>query len=198
MLVVFSLAKPDTFPTYFNFRSIIANKSVQALMALAVLLPMTANQFDLSAGYLLGLSQVLVIGLQAQGLGWVEASLIMVLLGAVVGLANGILVTVVGIDSFIATLGTGTLLYGLSQWYTGGQQVVANLPDSFIGISGAPVRRPPARHLCARGQRHAVDRLRVPAGRPVSLRSRCQPARGGTQRHLGQALSDGRLRCGRA
>ncbi len=137
LLVVFSLAKPDTFPTYFNFRSIIANKSVQALMALAVLLPMTANQFDLSAGYLLGLSQVLVIGLQAQGLGWVVASLIMVLLGAVVGLANGILVTVVGIDSFIATLGTDTLLYGLSQWYTGGQQVVANLPDSFIGISGA-------------------------------------------------------------
>jgi ribose transport system permease protein len=59
------------------------------------------------------------------------------LLGAIVGLANGVLVTMVGIDSFIATLGTGTLLYGFNEWYTGGQQVVAQLPESFTNISGA-------------------------------------------------------------
>ena len=38
---VFSLLKPDTFPTYFNIRSILNNKSVQALLALAVFIPMT-------------------------------------------------------------------------------------------------------------------------------------------------------------
>ena len=42
----------------------------------------------------------------------------------------------IGIDSFIATLGTGTLLYGFNEWYTGGQQVVASLPDSFTNLSG--------------------------------------------------------------
>ncbi|MBV8813583.1 MAG: ABC transporter permease [Verrucomicrobia bacterium] len=137
LIVAFSIIKPDTFPTYFNFRSILNNKSVQALLALAVFLPMTANHFDLSVGYLLGISQVLVIGLQGQGLNWPEASGIVLLLGAAVGLANGILVTAVGIDSFIATLGTGTLLYGFNEWYTGGQQVVATLPESFTNISGA-------------------------------------------------------------
>ena len=137
LVIAFSIIKPDTFPTYFNFRSIVNNKSVQALLALAVFLPMTANHFDLSVGFLLGISQVLVIGLQGQGLTWPEASGVVLLLGASVGLANGILVTIVGIDSFIATLGTGTLLYGFNEWYTGGQQVVAGLPESFINISGA-------------------------------------------------------------
>jgi ribose transport system permease protein len=137
LIVVFSIIKPDTFPTYFNFRSIVNNKSVQALLALAVFLPMTANHFDLSVGYLLGISQVLVIGLQGQGLNWLGASGIVLLLGAFVGMTNGILVTIVGIDSFIATLGTGTLLYGFNEWYTGGQQVVATLPESFTNISGA-------------------------------------------------------------
>jgi ribose transport system permease protein len=97
----------------------VNNKSVQALLALAVFLPMTANHFDLSVGFLLGISQVLVIGLQGQGLMWPAASGAVLLLGVIVGLANGILVTIVGIDSFIATLGTGTLLYGFNEWYTG-------------------------------------------------------------------------------
>ena len=136
LVIVFSALRPDTFPTYFNMRSIINNKAISALVALAVFLPMTANHFDLSAGFLLGIAQVLVIGLQGQGLGWVEASAVVLLLGTAVGLFNGVLVTVVAIDSFIATLGTGTLLYGLNEWYTGGQQVVATLPDDFLALSG--------------------------------------------------------------
>jgi ribose transport system permease protein len=137
LIVVFSALKPDTFPTYFNFRSIVNNKSVQAMLALAVFLPMTANHFDLSVGFLLGIAQVLVIGLQGQSLAWPEAAGLVLLLGAAVGLCSGLLVTVVGIDSFIATLGMGTLIYGLNEWYTGGQQVVASLPDSFVAISDA-------------------------------------------------------------
>src|SRR5580700_9242994 len=136
LLIVFSLLKPDTFPTYFNIRSILNNKSVQALLALAVFIPMTANHFDLSAGFNLGISQVLAIGLQGQGLPWWAAVVAVLIMGALVGLANGLLVTRVKIDSFIATLGTGTVLYGLNAWYTGGQQVLASLPDAFLAISG--------------------------------------------------------------
>ena len=137
LLIVFSLLRPDTFPTLFNVRSILNNKSVQALVALAVFIPMTANHFDLSAGFNLGISQVLAIGLQGQGLPWWAAVLVVLLMGATVGLVNGVLVTRVRIDSFIATLGTGTVLYGLNAWYTGGQQVLANLPPQFLAISGS-------------------------------------------------------------
>jgi ribose transport system permease protein len=136
LIIVFSLLKPDTFLTFFNIKSILNNKSVQALVALAVFIPMTANHFDLSAGFNLGISQVLAIGLQGQGLPWWAAVVAVVLMGALVGLINGLLVTRVKIDSFIATLGTGTVLYGLNAWYTGGQQVLASLPPQFLAISG--------------------------------------------------------------
>jgi ribose transport system permease protein len=136
LVIVFSLLKPDTFLTFFNIKSILNNKSVQALLALAVFIPMTANHFDLSAGFNLGISQVLAIGLQGQGLPWWAAVLLVLLMGALVGLVNGLLVTRVKIDSFIATLGTGTVLYGLNAWYTGGQQVLADLPPPFLAISG--------------------------------------------------------------
>src|SRR5579871_2983727 len=136
LIIVFSLLKPDTFLTYFNIRSILSNKSVQALVALSVFIPMVANQFDLSAGFNLGISQVLAIGLQGQGWPWWAAVAAVLLMGAVVGLLNGVLITRVRIDSFIATLGTGTILYGLNAWYTGGQQVLASLPTEFLAISG--------------------------------------------------------------
>jgi len=136
LIAVFSLLKPDTFLSFFNIKSILSNKSVQALLALSVLIPMTANHFDLSAGFNLGISQVLAIGLQGEGLSWQVTVLVVIALGALVGLVNGLLVTRVRIDSFIATLGTGTVLYGLNAWYTGGQQVVADLPPAFVEISG--------------------------------------------------------------
>jgi ribose transport system permease protein len=166
LIIVFSALKPDTFPTYFNIRSIVNNKSVQAILALAVFVPMAANHFDLSVGFLLGLSQVLVIGLQADGLTWPEASLVVLLIGAAVGLANGLLVTFVGIDSFIATLGMGTLIYGLNEWYTGGQQVVAALPDSFIAISGTLAGVPlPALYVLVLGGALFLVFEYLPAGR---------------------------------
>ena len=142
LIIVFSLVLPNTFPTFFNIKSILNNKSVQALVALAVFIPMTANHFDLSAGFNLGISQVLVIGLQGQGLPWWGAVIGVLLMGALVGLVNGVLVTRIKIDSFIATLGTGTVLYGLNAWYTGGQQVLADLPPSFLAISGSIGRVP--------------------------------------------------------
>ncbi|HXT05476.1 MAG TPA: ABC transporter permease [Roseiarcus sp.] len=135
LILLFSVLKPDTFPTYFNFQAIVGSKSIQAIVALAIMIPMAANRFDLSVAFVLGISQVLAIGLQGLGLAWPLVVVLILALGALVGFINGILVTVVGIDSFIATLGTGTVLLGFNQWYTGGQQVLANLPESFIALS---------------------------------------------------------------
>ena len=55
------------------------------------------------------------------------------------GAINGLLVEVARIDSFIATLGTGTVLYALALWHTGGRQVVAMLPQGFLSLNGTLV-----------------------------------------------------------
>ena len=51
------------------------------------------------------------------------------------GVLNGLLVEVAQIDSFIATLGTGTVLYALALWHTGGRQIVGVLPDGFYALN---------------------------------------------------------------
>jgi ribose transport system permease protein len=112
------------------------NQSVVALVSLAVMVPLITGQFDLSVGYMITLTNVLVIGLQVNShLPWGAALLVVLAVGAFVGLVNGFLVTVVGINAFIATLGTGTVLYGLAEWYTGGSQIAGNLSHGFVGLA---------------------------------------------------------------
>ena len=137
LIVVFSVLKGDTFLTAFTFQSTINSRSINAMVALAVMIPLASNNFDLSVASILGVSQVLANGLQTQqGLSWQLAMILCVLLGALIGFINGLLVTRAKINSFIATLGSGTLLLGINQWYTGGRQVVGILPADFTAISG--------------------------------------------------------------
>lgn len=58
---LFSLVRPHTFPTEFTFDSVLAEEAVVVLLVLAEMLPVVANQFDLSIGYFLGLCHILVI-----------------------------------------------------------------------------------------------------------------------------------------
>jgi ribose transport system permease protein len=135
LIVFFSLLLPNTFPTMLNLRSILGDKSGVALLSLAAMIPMMAGRIDLTVGYGIVLWHVMAIALQTQlGLDWPVAVLVVLLLGCVLGALNGILVEVAQIDSFIATLGTGTVIYAVSLWYTEGRQVIGVLPQGFLGI----------------------------------------------------------------
>jgi ribose transport system permease protein len=137
LIALFSALAPDTFPTAFTFTSLTNNRSIYALAALAVMIPMTANQFDLSVAGVIGVTQILTIGLQTQqGMPWWGACLTVLAIGATVGLVNGWLVARVGINSFIATLGTGSVLIGALQWYTEGRQIIGAMAPEFIALAG--------------------------------------------------------------
>lgn len=137
LVILFSILLPDTFPTMLNVRAILSDKAIIALLSLAAMIPMAAGRIDLTVGYGIVLWHILAISLQTlYGVPWPIAVLIVLVLGGFVGFLNGILVEVAKIDSFIATLGTGTVLYALALWHTGGRQVVGALPDGFYSISG--------------------------------------------------------------
>ncbi|MCQ2002911.1 ABC transporter permease [Rhizobium sp. NRK18] len=137
LIILFSIMLPRTFPTLLNLRSIISDKAIIALLSLAAMIPMAAGRIDLTIGYGIVLWHILAISLQTMfGLPWPVAVLIVLALGAFTGLLNGLLVEVAKIDSFIATLGTGTVLYALALWHTGGRQVVGVLPDGFYALNG--------------------------------------------------------------
>jgi ribose transport system permease protein len=137
LIVLFSVLLPQTFPTMLNLRAILSDKAIIALLSLAAMIPMVAGRIDLTVGYGIVLWHILAISLQTNfGLPWPVAVLIVLVLGVAVGVLNGILVEVARIDSFIATLGTGTVLYALALWHTGGRQIVGTLPDGFYALNG--------------------------------------------------------------
>lgn len=136
LIGLFSVLLPNTFPTMLNLRSIISDKAIIALLSLGAMIPMAAGRIDLTVGYGIVLWHILAISLQTMlGLPWPIAVAIVLLLGAVTGFLNGLLVEVAKIDSFIATLGTGTVLYALALWHTGGRQMVGLLPDGFYALN---------------------------------------------------------------
>ncbi|MEL6241186.1 MAG: ABC transporter permease [Pseudomonadota bacterium] len=136
LIGLFSILLPDTFPTMLNLRSIISEKAIIALLSLGAMIPMAAGRIDLTVGYGIVLWHILAISLQTMlGLPWPMAVAIVLLLGALTGFFNGLLVEVAKIDSFIATLGTGTVLYALALWHTGGRQMVGLLPDGFYALN---------------------------------------------------------------
>jgi len=138
LIVLFSILLPDSFPTLFNLRAILADKSVIALLALAATIPMMTGKIDLTVGYGIVLWHILAISLQTQfGLPWPLAVVVVLLCGALFGLLNGLLVEQAQIDSFIATLGTGTVLYAVALWHSGGRQVLGDLPDGFLDLTAA-------------------------------------------------------------
>ncbi|MEO0830151.1 MAG: ABC transporter permease, partial [Pseudomonadota bacterium] len=136
LIALFSILLPNTFPTMLNLRAIVSDKAIIALLSLGAMIPMAAGRIDLTVGYGIVLWHILAISLQTLlGLPWPIAVATVLLLGAFTGFLNGLLVEVAKIDSFIATLGTGTVLYALALWHTGGRQMVGVLPDGFYGLS---------------------------------------------------------------
>jgi ribose transport system permease protein len=135
LLVVFSLLLPRTFPTQLTAAAILQETSTVALLALGQTIVIASGNFDLSIGYAVDICAVLSIGLQRSGLPWPVVVAIVLALGLGIGLVNGLLVEYARIDSFIATLGVGTIMYGIANWYSGGRQIVATLPPAFLAIN---------------------------------------------------------------
>lgn len=136
LIALFTVLLPHSFPTMINLRSILFDKSFVALLSLGVMIPMAAGRIDLTVGFGVGLWHILAIGLQTwYGVPWPVAVLIVLALGVIMGVLNGLLVEVAQIDSFIATLGTGTILYALSLLISGGRQVVGVLPENFHNLT---------------------------------------------------------------
>lgn len=136
LIVLFSVLLPNTFPTLLNLRSIISDKAIILILSLGVMIPMSAGRIDLTVGYGIVLWHILAISLQTMyGFSWPMAVFTVLFLGAFMGMLNGLLVEVAKIDSFIATLGTGTVLYALALWHSGGRQIVGEVPENFYALN---------------------------------------------------------------
>ena len=82
LIVFFSILLPTTFPTYLNFRSILADKAIIALLSLAATLPMMAGRIDLTVGFGIVMWHILAMSLLVNyGVPWPLAIVIVVACG---------------------------------------------------------------------------------------------------------------------
>jgi ribose transport system permease protein len=125
----------STFPTAANIKNVLGNEAVFGLLALAIIIPLAAGEFDFSVGSVAGLSQVLCAGFMSRlGMPVILAVLIPIGIGAGIGLLNGNTVARIGVNSLIVTLGVSNVLLGIVEWYTGGQTIINNISQGLINI----------------------------------------------------------------
>lgn len=135
LIVFFSLAT-DTFFASSTFRTIASEQAITAMVAIGLTVALAAGVFDLSIAGAMGLANIIVAKLMAEnGLDPTLAILLTVLLMSLLGLVNGLLVTKVRIDPFIATLGTNSILVALI-FVVSNNQNVLGIPASFQAIAG--------------------------------------------------------------
>jgi ribose transport system permease protein len=134
VIVFFAFYGPtaDTFFTRENMNIVLGDQAVTLIIAVALLLPLAAGYFDLSVGAITGVAAIATSAVMSKhGFGAFEAILFGMVVAALIGAVNAVLVVVIGVNSFIATLGVATVLSGVVQLYTGGMPIQANIPESF-------------------------------------------------------------------
>jgi ribose/xylose/arabinose/galactoside ABC-type transport system permease subunit len=129
VFAVMSLFAPKFFSVQ-NFTTILNAIGLNAIAALGFTVVMICGQLDLSIGSVISLSGIMALGLQPY-LGFAGSISVAVVAGALVGLANGLLVAKAKINSFIVTLGTLTTLRGAVYQFSGGNSVSVSNDQAF-------------------------------------------------------------------
>jgi ribose transport system permease protein len=133
VIALFSILLPDSYFSLANAQMISSTNAVLALLALAAVIPLVSGQFDMSIGFTLALSQSICAGLIIHsGVPPLIAGAVVLLIGMVIGLVNGLLVARAGLNAFITTLATGIVVQGFAQLYTGGASVFGRMPPLFL------------------------------------------------------------------
>lgn len=136
MFLAFSVAVPRIFPTFRNIINIVNQASLSAIIAAGLTVALIVGEMDLSVAFVASYAGVLVTGLMVEsGLPvWLAVSIV-ILVGAVIGIVNGLIITKLKVNAVVATLGTGSIVVGLNYAYAQGVPIASGLPESFKQIA---------------------------------------------------------------
>jgi len=132
VLIYFSLSAPYFFSSS-NAVNILSNVSVIGIVTLGQALVLIAGGFDLSVAGTVPLGGVIFTILINRGVDIPEAWFIAVLAGIGVGVINGLIITRIGINALVTTLGTLSITAGLAYVVTAGETV------GFKDLTNGPI-----------------------------------------------------------
>lgn len=125
----------DRFFTVNNLLNVARQISINAIISVGMTLVILTGGIDLSVGSIVALTGSITAGLMIGGQGILPAILIGMVVGALLGLFNGLLITRAGIPPFIATLGTMTVARGFTLVYTDGRPITG-MEEAFRYLGG--------------------------------------------------------------
>ena len=137
IVIVMANVNPYFF-SFSNFRAVAVGMAPTAIIVIGMAILLASGGFDLSVGSVMALSSTVVAMLLLAGLPIPLAVICGLILGALVGVVNGVLVTGLGINPLIATLGTMSIARGIALVLTEGFSV-SSLPSSFAWIGKADI-----------------------------------------------------------
>jgi len=136
----------EQFLTPDNLLIVLRQASIFGVPAIGATFIMIVGEIDISFGSLLGLSGAIGASMIVGGANPIAGFVAAIVVGGIVGLINGLLVTVIRIPSVVATLGMLTALLGAGLWYTHGQsyfgpqlEPIIFLAEGYIGFLPVPV-----------------------------------------------------------
>lgn len=121
MIATLGILAPGSFLTGRNLLNILSQVSLTAIVAGGLTLVLVVDEFDLSVGYTASLGGIFAVGLTVNQQLPIPVSIVVVFgFGALVGLCSGLIVTKLGVNALVATLGVGTIVVGINYGYSGG------------------------------------------------------------------------------
>jgi ribose transport system permease protein len=134
IVLIFFSFEAKNFLTYSNFAAILAAVAVLGIVSIGQVITIISGGFDLSVSGTLPLGAVAYAELVNHGINFILATLLVILIGCVVGLVNGFLVARLGINPMITTLGTLSIAGGLAYTITNGLTLpFTNMAAGFWG-----------------------------------------------------------------
>jgi ribose transport system permease protein len=122
LLVLVGMALSSSFLTTTNMQQLTVQNASLGIVALGISVLIAAGEFDLSVGSVYALASVIFADVSVNHPVWLGL-LAALGMGIGAGVVNGILVTWLRLNSFIATLGTGLTLSGVAFYVSQGQSI---------------------------------------------------------------------------
>lgn len=122
----------SNFLTANNLLNLLLQVTSNALIAFGMTFVILTGGIDLSVGSILALSSALTTGLLGSGMPVTLAILISLILGCILGMMNGLLISYGKLAPFIVTLATMTIFRGATLVYTNGNPITKGLSDTFL------------------------------------------------------------------
>ncbi len=132
LFAVFSIIAPG-FAHPDNLMNIIVQCGTNAIIAIGMTFVIISGQIDLSVGSTLALASVIGGTVMVRTGNLMLGIIVVLAAGIVLGLINGVLVSICGFQPFIATLSTMWLFRGFAYVYSNGQAVTA-LPQGIQSL----------------------------------------------------------------